>query len=109
METKMLRWTAGATRMDHIQNDAIRKRFVVAPTVDKLLSSLVDLQDRMIDLFPPKPQCVAGKDQTLQLPFLELAVLLLFAAPSGRVVKAVSDAFLHPRRIGSWGYPPGKI
>ncbi|VDP35289.1 unnamed protein product [Heligmosomoides polygyrus] len=28
METKMLRWTAGVTRMDRIQNDAIRQKLV---------------------------------------------------------------------------------
>ncbi|PIO62574.1 hypothetical protein TELCIR_15863, partial [Teladorsagia circumcincta] len=36
METKMLRWTAGVTRLDHIRNDTIRKRLGVAPIADKL-------------------------------------------------------------------------
>ncbi|XGW10231.1 hypothetical protein V3C99_012037 [Haemonchus contortus] len=36
METKMLRWTAGVTRLDRISNDAIRERFGVAPIVDKM-------------------------------------------------------------------------
>ncbi|PIO76495.1 hypothetical protein TELCIR_01435 [Teladorsagia circumcincta] len=36
METKMLRWTAGVTRLDHILNDVIRERFGVAPIVDKM-------------------------------------------------------------------------
>nr|CDJ84289.1 endonuclease-reverse transcriptase HmRTE-e01 [Haemonchus contortus] len=36
METKMLRWTAGETRLDRISNDAIRERFGVAPIVDKM-------------------------------------------------------------------------
>ncbi|PIO56049.1 hypothetical protein TELCIR_22557 [Teladorsagia circumcincta] len=36
METKMLRWTAGVTRLDHIRNDVIRERFGVAPIVDKM-------------------------------------------------------------------------
>nr|CDJ89586.1 endonuclease-reverse transcriptase [Haemonchus contortus] len=36
METKMLRWTAGVTRIDRISNDAIRERFGVAPNVDKM-------------------------------------------------------------------------
>ncbi|VDP56203.1 unnamed protein product [Heligmosomoides polygyrus] len=35
METKMLRWTAGVTRMDRIRNDAIRQKFGVAPIADK--------------------------------------------------------------------------
>ncbi|VDP11551.1 unnamed protein product [Heligmosomoides polygyrus] len=36
METKMLRWTAGVTRVDHIRNDAIRQKFGVAPIADKM-------------------------------------------------------------------------
>ncbi|VDP61324.1 unnamed protein product [Heligmosomoides polygyrus] len=36
METKMLRWTAGVTRMDRIQNDVIRQKFGVAPIADKM-------------------------------------------------------------------------
>ncbi|VDP36609.1 unnamed protein product [Heligmosomoides polygyrus] len=36
METKMLRWTAGVTHMDRIQNDVIRQKFGVAPIVDKM-------------------------------------------------------------------------
>ncbi|VDO63927.1 unnamed protein product [Heligmosomoides polygyrus] len=36
METKMLGWTAGVTRMDRIRNDAIRQTFGVAPIADKM-------------------------------------------------------------------------
>ncbi|VDP54390.1 unnamed protein product [Heligmosomoides polygyrus] len=36
METKMLRWTAGVTRLDRVNNDAIRQRFCVAPNAEKL-------------------------------------------------------------------------
>ncbi|VDO78014.1 unnamed protein product [Heligmosomoides polygyrus] len=36
METKMLRWTAGVTRMDRIRNDAIRQKFGVVPIADKM-------------------------------------------------------------------------
>ncbi|VDP38831.1 unnamed protein product [Heligmosomoides polygyrus] len=36
METKMLRWTAGATRMDRIRNDAVRQKFGVAPIAEKM-------------------------------------------------------------------------
>ncbi|VDP11151.1 unnamed protein product [Heligmosomoides polygyrus] len=36
METKMLRWRAGVTRMDRIRNDAIRQKFGVAPIADKM-------------------------------------------------------------------------
>nr|CDJ80634.1 endonuclease-reverse transcriptase HmRTE-e01 [Haemonchus contortus] len=36
METKMLRWTAGVTRLDRISNAAIRERFGVAPIVEKM-------------------------------------------------------------------------
>ncbi|VDO95314.1 unnamed protein product [Heligmosomoides polygyrus] len=36
METNMLRWTAGVTRMDRIRNDAIRQKFGVAAIADKM-------------------------------------------------------------------------
>ncbi|VDO65369.1 unnamed protein product [Heligmosomoides polygyrus] len=36
METMMLRWTAGVTRMDRIRNDAIRQKFGVASITDKM-------------------------------------------------------------------------
>ncbi|VDO66575.1 unnamed protein product [Heligmosomoides polygyrus] len=36
METKMLRWTAGVTRLDRVRNDIIRQRFGVAPIAEKL-------------------------------------------------------------------------
>ncbi|VDO19903.1 unnamed protein product [Heligmosomoides polygyrus] len=36
METKMLRWTAGVTRLDRIRNDAIRQKFGVALIADKM-------------------------------------------------------------------------
>ncbi|KIH65833.1 hypothetical protein ANCDUO_03844 [Ancylostoma duodenale] len=36
MEMKMLRWTTGITRLDHICNEDIRQRFGVAPMTDKL-------------------------------------------------------------------------
>ncbi|VDO87721.1 unnamed protein product [Heligmosomoides polygyrus] len=36
METKMLRWTAGVTHMDHIRNDIIRQKFGIAPIADKM-------------------------------------------------------------------------
>ncbi|VDO24956.1 unnamed protein product [Heligmosomoides polygyrus] len=36
METKMLRWTAGVTRMDRIRNDAIWQKFGVTPISDKM-------------------------------------------------------------------------
>ncbi|PIO69534.1 hypothetical protein TELCIR_08637 [Teladorsagia circumcincta] len=36
METKMLRWTAGVTRLDRIRTNAIRERFGVAPIADKM-------------------------------------------------------------------------
>ncbi|PIO77632.1 hypothetical protein TELCIR_00210 [Teladorsagia circumcincta] len=42
METKMLRWTAGVTRADHIRNDVIRERFSVAPIVDKMVKPVFD-------------------------------------------------------------------
>ncbi|VDP00220.1 unnamed protein product [Heligmosomoides polygyrus] len=36
IETKMLRWKAGATRMERIRNDTIRQKFGVAPIADKM-------------------------------------------------------------------------
>ncbi|VDO19513.1 unnamed protein product [Heligmosomoides polygyrus] len=39
METKMLRWTAGVTRLDRIHTDTIRQRFGVAPIAEKLLEA----------------------------------------------------------------------
>ncbi|VDO69442.1 unnamed protein product [Heligmosomoides polygyrus] len=36
LNTKMLRWTAGVTRMDRIRNDAIRQKFGVASIADKI-------------------------------------------------------------------------
>ncbi|VDO89845.1 unnamed protein product [Heligmosomoides polygyrus] len=36
METKMLRWTAGVTRLDRVRNDTVRQKFVVAPIAEKL-------------------------------------------------------------------------
>ncbi|KAI0977758.1 hypothetical protein GJ496_008617 [Pomphorhynchus laevis] len=35
----MLRWIAGKTRLDHVRNEDIRKRFGVAPIADKLRES----------------------------------------------------------------------
>ncbi|VDP08511.1 unnamed protein product [Heligmosomoides polygyrus] len=36
METKMLRWTTGVTRMDRIRNDVIRQKFGVSPIAGKM-------------------------------------------------------------------------
>ncbi|VDP04025.1 unnamed protein product [Heligmosomoides polygyrus] len=36
METRMLRWTAGVTRLDRVRNDTIRQRFGIVPIADKL-------------------------------------------------------------------------
>lgn len=36
METKMLRWASGLTRLDRVRNDDIRQRYGVAPIGDKL-------------------------------------------------------------------------
>ncbi|VDO80667.1 unnamed protein product [Heligmosomoides polygyrus] len=36
LETKMLRWTAGVTRMDSIRNNVIRQKFGVAPIADMM-------------------------------------------------------------------------
>ncbi|VDO79200.1 unnamed protein product [Heligmosomoides polygyrus] len=36
METKILRWTVGVTRLDRVRNDTMRQRFGVASIADKL-------------------------------------------------------------------------
>ncbi|VDP59284.1 unnamed protein product [Heligmosomoides polygyrus] len=36
MQTKMLRWMAGVSRMDRIRNDAIRQKFGVTLITDKM-------------------------------------------------------------------------
>ncbi|PIO63689.1 hypothetical protein TELCIR_14704 [Teladorsagia circumcincta] len=36
METKMLRWTAGITRLDRIRNYTVQDRFGVAPVAEKM-------------------------------------------------------------------------
>ncbi|VDO72412.1 unnamed protein product [Heligmosomoides polygyrus] len=48
METKMLRWTAGVTRLDRICNDEIRQRFGVAPIADKLREARLRLYDDVV-------------------------------------------------------------
>uniref|UniRef100_A0A914XI79 Ataxia telangiectasia mutated family protein n=1 Tax=Plectus sambesii TaxID=2011161 RepID=A0A914XI79_9BILA len=39
METKMLRWISGITRLDHVRNDDIRERYGVVPIAEKLRES----------------------------------------------------------------------
>uniref|UniRef100_A0A914W303 Reverse transcriptase domain-containing protein n=1 Tax=Plectus sambesii TaxID=2011161 RepID=A0A914W303_9BILA len=36
METRMLRWTAGLTQLNHVQNEDVRRRFKVTPITMKL-------------------------------------------------------------------------
>ncbi|VDO92928.1 unnamed protein product [Heligmosomoides polygyrus] len=48
METKMLRWTAGVTRMDRIRNDAIRQKFGVAPIADKMREARLRLYGHVL-------------------------------------------------------------
>ncbi|VDO60569.1 unnamed protein product [Heligmosomoides polygyrus] len=36
METKLLRWTTGVTRLDSSPNDAIRQKLGVVPIADKM-------------------------------------------------------------------------
>ncbi|EYC09238.1 hypothetical protein Y032_0061g3226 [Ancylostoma ceylanicum] len=36
MEARMLRWATGITRLDHIRNEDIRKRYGVAPIQEKM-------------------------------------------------------------------------
>ncbi|VDO64217.1 unnamed protein product [Heligmosomoides polygyrus] len=39
METKMLSWTVGVTRLDRVRNDSIRHRFGVTPIFEKMLEA----------------------------------------------------------------------
>ncbi|VDO27187.1 unnamed protein product [Heligmosomoides polygyrus] len=36
METKILRWTAGITRLDRVRNESIRQRFGITPIFEKM-------------------------------------------------------------------------
>ncbi|VDO98477.1 unnamed protein product [Heligmosomoides polygyrus] len=36
METKMLRWTVGVTRMDRIRNEVVWQKFGIVPIADKM-------------------------------------------------------------------------
>ncbi|VDO24127.1 unnamed protein product [Heligmosomoides polygyrus] len=48
MDTKMLCWTAGVTRMDCIRNDAIRQKFGVAPIADKMREARLRWYDHVL-------------------------------------------------------------
>ncbi|VDP03166.1 unnamed protein product [Heligmosomoides polygyrus] len=48
METKMLRWTAGVTRLDRVCNDAIRQRFGVALITEKLREARLRWYDHIL-------------------------------------------------------------
>ncbi|VDO23216.1 unnamed protein product [Heligmosomoides polygyrus] len=39
METKMLRWTAGVTRLDRVRNESIWQRFGVTPIFEKMFEA----------------------------------------------------------------------
>uniref|UniRef100_W5NNY6 Reverse transcriptase n=1 Tax=Lepisosteus oculatus TaxID=7918 RepID=W5NNY6_LEPOC len=39
MKMKMLRWTLGLTRLDHVMNEGVRKTFKVAPITEKMRES----------------------------------------------------------------------
>ncbi|VDO69703.1 unnamed protein product, partial [Heligmosomoides polygyrus] len=54
-ETKILRWTAGVTRLDRVRNDAIRQRFGVAPIAEKLRESRLRWYDAIRQRFGVAP------------------------------------------------------
>ncbi|VDP04070.1 unnamed protein product [Heligmosomoides polygyrus] len=47
-ETKMLRWTAGVTRVDRIRNDVIRQKFGVAPIDDNMREARLRWYDHVL-------------------------------------------------------------
>ncbi|VDO65957.1 unnamed protein product [Heligmosomoides polygyrus] len=48
METKMLRWTVGVTRLDRIRNDETHQRLGVAPIADKLREARLRWYDHVL-------------------------------------------------------------
>ncbi|VDO64986.1 unnamed protein product [Heligmosomoides polygyrus] len=48
METKMLRWMVGVTRMDRIRNDAIRQKFGVAPIAYEMREARLRWHDHVL-------------------------------------------------------------
>ncbi|VDO72475.1 unnamed protein product [Heligmosomoides polygyrus] len=52
METKMLRWTAGVTRLVRIRNDVIRQKFGVASIADKMREARLRWNSECPSSFP---------------------------------------------------------
>ncbi|VDO86619.1 unnamed protein product [Heligmosomoides polygyrus] len=101
METKMLRWTAGVTRMDRIRNDAIRQKSGVAPIADKMREARLRWYGHVL----------RGKEDSVRKIGLELEVS--GKRPRGRPKQRWSDTLhtdmkiagvhLIKRRIGKGG------
>ncbi|VDP31888.1 unnamed protein product [Heligmosomoides polygyrus] len=80
VETKMLRWTAGVTRMDRIRNDVIGQKFGVAPIADKMREALLQWYGHVL----------RGKEVSVRKIELELEVL--GKRPRGRPKQCWPDA-----------------
>ncbi|VDO26973.1 unnamed protein product [Heligmosomoides polygyrus] len=77
METKMLRWTAGVTRLDRIRNDVIRQKFGIAPMADKMGEARL------------RWYCLRGKDDSVRKIGLNFEVI--GKRPRGRPRQRWSD------------------
>ncbi|VDP19442.1 unnamed protein product [Heligmosomoides polygyrus] len=64
METKILRWTAGVTRLGRVRNDSIRQRFGVTPIFEKMREALLRWYGYVL----------CGKDDTVRKTGLSLDV-----------------------------------
>ncbi|VDO89687.1 unnamed protein product [Heligmosomoides polygyrus] len=67
METKMLRWTAGVTRMDRIRNEAIRQKFGVAPIADKMREARLRWYMGSEEVSPMSRKSCADSDDVLSV------------------------------------------
>ncbi|VDP17650.1 unnamed protein product [Heligmosomoides polygyrus] len=82
METKMLRWTTGVTRMDRIRNDAIRQKFGVAPIIDKMREARLRWYGHVL----------RGKEDSVRKIGLNFEVI--GKRPRGRPKQRWSDSFV---------------
>ncbi|VDO74641.1 unnamed protein product [Heligmosomoides polygyrus] len=79
METKMLRWTAGATHLNRIRNDIIRQKFGVAPISVMMREARLRRYGHVL----------RGKEDSVLKIDLELEVL--GKRPGGRLKQCWSD------------------
>ncbi|VDO98451.1 unnamed protein product [Heligmosomoides polygyrus] len=79
METNMLRWKAGVTRMDRIRNDAIRQKFGVAPIAEKMREARLRWYGHVL----------RGKEDSVRKIGLNIEVIGM--RPRGRPKQRLSD------------------